>query len=45
MVNLLVREFIREFQDRVDWSGISYNQKLSDIFILEFVDKLDIDNI
>ena len=33
--------FIREFQDKVDWIEISYNQKLSENFIREFQDKVD----
>jgi hypothetical protein len=37
----LSEDFIREFQDRVDWNDISSNQKLSEGFIIEFQDKVD----
>ena len=33
--------FIREFQDKVDWDEISCNQELSEDFIREFQDKVD----
>ena len=37
----LSEDFIREFQDRVNWSWISYQQILSEDFIREFQDKVD----
>ena len=41
---VLSEDFIREFQDRVNWYCISYKQKkLSRDFILDFIDKLDIE--
>jgi hypothetical protein len=39
--NKLSEEFIREFQDKVDWVRISKSQKLSESFICEFKDKVD----
>lgn len=38
---VLSEEFIRKFQDKLDWSCITGSQKLSKEFILEFQDKLD----
>ena len=37
----LSEDFIREFQDKVDWGKISCNQILSEDFIREFKDKVD----
>ena len=37
----LSEDFIREFQDKVDWDIISYHQRLSENFIREFEDKVD----
>ena len=37
----LPEDFIREFQDRVDWDCISIYQKLSENFIREFQDKVN----
>jgi hypothetical protein len=37
----LSEDFIREFQDKVNWWGISIHQKLSEDFIREFQDKVD----
>ncbi len=37
----LSENFIREFQDKVDWNYISNYQKLSENFIREFQDKVD----
>jgi len=34
-------EFIREFQDKVNWNYISKYQKLSESFIIEFQDKVN----
>ena len=39
--NKLSDDFIREFQDKVDWNFISKYQKLSENFIREFQDKVD----
>ena len=36
----LTEDFIREYQDSVDWTLISTHQKLSEPFIREFKDKL-----
>ena len=36
----LSEDFIREFQDKVDWNKVSMYQKLSDDFIIEFQDRL-----
>ena len=36
----LSEEFIKEFQDKVDWHKISEYQKLSEEFIKEFKDKI-----
>ena len=36
----LTEEFIREFQNEVDWELISSNQELSENFIREFQDKV-----
>jgi len=41
----LSESFIREFQDKLDWSSISVYQKLSESFIREFKDKLNWSNI
>ena len=38
---MLSDEFIREFQDRVNWDCISAKQQLSEGFIREFEDKVD----
>lgn len=39
-------DFIREFQDYIDWSAISYyGADLSNDFIIEFKNKLDINLI
>ena len=38
--NQLTEEYIREFQDKVDWKSISWRQKLSEEFIREFQDKV-----
>ena len=37
----LSEDFIRKFQDKVDWSLISACQTLSESFIREFQDKVD----
>ena len=37
----LSENFIREFEDKVDWFFISCSQKLSENFIREFRDKVD----
>ena len=37
----LSEDFIREFQDKVEWNNISAYQKLSEDFIREFKDKLN----
>ena len=37
----LSEDFIREFQDKVDWDWISKYQNLSEDFIREFKDKVD----
>jgi hypothetical protein len=37
--------FIREFQDKINWSRIGYTQSLSEDFIREFQDRLDWDYI
>jgi len=37
---LLSEDFIREFQDRVNWECISKYQTLSEPFIREFRDKM-----
>ena len=39
--NQLTEEYIREFQDKVDWKSISWRQKLSEEFIREFKDKVN----
>jgi len=44
-VQNLSEDFIREFQDKVNWVYISECQKLSENFIKEFSDKLYIDLI
>ena len=41
----LTEEFIREFQDKVNWNFISTYQKLSEDFIREFQDKVNWKNI
>ena len=38
-------DFIREFQDKVNWDIISYHQTLSEDFIREFQDKVNWGNI
>ena len=38
--NILSEDFIREFQDKVDWLYICKFQKLSEDFIREFKDKV-----
>ena len=38
--NILSEDFIREFNDKVDWSAICRYQKLSEGFIREFKDKV-----
>ena len=35
MYTKLTEEYIRQFQDKVDWRAISDNQKLSEEFIKE----------
>ena len=40
-VSNLSEDFIREFQDKVDWDCISKYQNLSEDFIREFQDKVD----
>ena len=37
----LTEEYIREFQDKVDWNWIPYQKTLSEEFIKEFQDKLN----
>ena len=37
----LSENFIREFQDKIDWYKISIHQKLSENFIPEFQDKIN----
>ena len=37
----LSENFIREFQDKIDWYWISENQTLSENFIREFQNKVD----
>ena len=39
--NVLSEDFIREFKDKVFWTGISWNQRLSEDFIREFKDKVN----
>ena len=39
--NVLSEDFIREFQDKVNWEMISVTQKLSEDFIREFQNKVD----
>ena len=39
--NKLSEDFIREFQDKINWKTISATQKLSEEFIIEFKDKVD----
>ena len=39
--NKLSEDFIREFQDKVNWLAISWYQKLSEDFIREFQDKVN----
>lgn len=34
-------EYVREFQDELNWSAICIHQKLSEYFIREFQDKVD----
>lgn len=41
----LSEEFIKEFQDKVDWDMISKFQKLSNNFIKEFKDKLHLETL
>jgi len=41
----LTEDFIREYQDYVNWEYISKVQKLSEDFMREFKDKLDWDSI
>ena len=41
MYQILSEDFIREFQDKVNWECISHHLKLSEIFIREFKDKVD----
>ena len=38
---MLSEAFIREFQDKVNWHGISRSQSLSEEFIREFLEKVD----
>ena len=38
---ILSEEFIREFQDKIDWRMISCSQKLSIKFIIEFYKRID----
>ena len=40
--NKLSEDFIRKFQDKVDWFWISVYQELSEDFILEFKNMLDL---
>ena len=42
---ILSEDFIREFQDKVNWKLISQYQTLSENFIREFKDKVDWDSI
>jgi len=47
-IKKLIKEYklncsIEEFQDKVEWSNISYCQTLSEDFIREFKNKLDLD--
>ena len=44
MYQKLSEEFIKEFQNKVDWSNISMYQKLSEEFIKEFKLEIDRDN-
>jgi len=37
----LSENFIREFQDKLDWSFICQDQRLSEEFIIEFKDKVN----
>ena len=37
----LSEDFIKEFQDRVDWGFISYHQNLSKEFCIEFYERVD----
>jgi uncharacterized protein YajQ (UPF0234 family) len=37
----LSEEFVREFKDKWDWSGVSKKVKLSENFIMEFQEKVD----
>ena len=39
--NILTEDFIREFQDKVDWEYISIYQNLSEDFIKEFQNKVN----
>ena len=39
--NILSEEFIREFQDKINWKHVSRCQKLSEDFIREFQDKVN----
>ena len=39
--HILSEDFIREFQDKIDWHCISIYQKLSEEFIREFQDKVN----
>ena len=41
----LSEDFIRQNKDDVDWYEISYHQKLSKEFIIEFVDKINFNQI
>jgi len=41
----LSEEFLREYQDRIDWFIISKNQNLSEEFIWEFKDKLNLKSV
>jgi hypothetical protein len=38
---IITEEFMREFQDKIDWVRVSKSQKLSESFICEFQDKVD----
>jgi hypothetical protein len=38
---MLSEQFIREFQDKVNWKKISMRQQLSEKFLAEFKDQLN----
>jgi hypothetical protein len=44
-INEFSFEEIRKINDKLDWSFISYNQKLSEGFIREFADRVDWNHI